>query len=144
MEITPPLYLALDSRTVPRGGFAAAQDDTDGMVEVGASGQVLRTLVTAGVILRGNQHQARASGRSRFRLDRASERRQDAKDRDIRGKNSETNRGDYGKAENERHKQRVHGQPNLSDVAFIRCTVQKSVYLRFFVCGGANLQSNPR
>jgi hypothetical protein len=96
------------------------------------------------VILRGNQHQAGASSGSGLRLDGAAERGQDAEDRDIRGENAKTNRGDYGKAENERHKQRDHSQPNLSDVAFIRCTVQKSVYLRFFVCRGANLQSNPR
>jgi hypothetical protein len=71
------------------------------------------------VILRGDQYQARTRGGKRFGLDRVAECGEDAEDRDIRGENSQTNRGDYGKAEKDGHEQRNHGQPTLATGLFI-------------------------
>ncbi len=69
-----------------------------------------RNLVAAGVVLRGNQDQARAA---RFRLRVAAERVQDAEDRDIGGQDAEANGRDDGDEEEDRHNKRDHGSTNL-------------------------------
>jgi hypothetical protein len=75
--------------------------------------------VAAGVMLRRDQQQPWA-GRSWFRLRRAAEGRQDGENRDIRRDNADSKRSDDGYAENDRHEERNHGQPILSNVACLR------------------------
>lgn len=60
----------------------------------------IKNLVAAGVVLRGDQDQARAA---RFRLGVAAERVQDADDRDIRGENAQANGRDDGDEEEDGH-----------------------------------------
>ena len=79
-------------------------------------------LVAAGVVLRRNQGQARAS---RFSLPGAAERGEDCEDRGVGGDDAETDRGDDGEAENNRHNQRNHDLPTLA--TFFFSTARKSV-----------------
>ena len=74
-------------------------------------------LVAAGVVLRGDQDQARTA---RFRLRVAAERVQDADDRDIRGENAEANGCDDGDEEENGHYERDHGRPTLEIQSLLR------------------------
>lgn len=68
-------------------------------------------LVAAGVVLGGNEHQARASW---LRLRIASEGLQDADDSDIGGENSEADGCEDGQEQNDGHKKRDHDQPTFT------------------------------
>ena len=70
----------------------------------------MKCLVAAGVVLRGDEDQARAA---RLRLRVAAERVQDADDRDIRGENAQADGCDYGDEEEDGHNERDHGRPTL-------------------------------
>lgn len=70
----------------------------------------MKSLVAAGVVLRGDQDQARAA---RFRLRVAAEGVQDADDRDIGGENAQAHGCDYGDEEEYGHNERDHGRPTL-------------------------------
>src|SRR5579863_8452585 len=70
-----------------------------------------RTLVAAGVVLPRDQHQA---GARRLRLRLAANCVQDAHEGRVSGENSETNRCDYGEAENQRHEERDHLSSTLT------------------------------
>jgi len=70
----------------------------------------MKCLVAAGVVLRGDEDQARAA---RLRLRVAAERVQDADDRDIRGENAQADGCDDGDEEEDGHNERDHGRPTL-------------------------------
>ena len=69
-------------------------------------------LVAAGVVLRGNQDQARAA-RFRVLLRCAAEGVQDADDRGVCGENAEADGCDYGGEEEDGHYERDHDRPTL-------------------------------
>jgi len=68
-------------------------------------------LVAASVSLRSNKDQARTRS-SRLGPRRATERKQNSHDSEIRGKNTKSNRSDNGKQQSERHQKRNHDQFN--------------------------------
>lgn len=78
-----------------------------------AAGQ--RFLVPAGVVLRRDQHQARA-GRFWLGLRRAAEHGENTEDYRIGGENSESNGSDDGGEENDGHEERDHDQLSLSEL----------------------------
>jgi hypothetical protein len=69
-------------------------------------------LVAAGVVLRGNQDQARAA-RFRLRLRGSAERVQDADDGGVGGENAEAYGCDDGGEEEDGHYERDHDRPTL-------------------------------
>lgn len=71
-------------------------------------------LVAAGVVLRGDQEETRAS-RSGNRLGTCgtAEGGEDAEDQCVSGEDAESNRGDDSRKENEGHQKRIHNLPDL-------------------------------
>jgi len=78
-------------------------------------------LVAAGMLLRGNQHQARADG---FRLRGAAEHRNDAEDQSIRGENAEADGREYRCAKNEGHNQRIHDRKPFYLQSLLNCQLR--------------------
>src|SRR5258708_25977433 len=76
-------------------------------------------LVAAGVVLRGDQYEARTLG-SRLSLRRLAKSLQNSDDGSISGTDAEAHGRNHGNAENEKHEERIHGQPPLSKCR-IRC-----------------------
>ena len=72
----------------------------------------LRESVAAGVVLRGDQHQAWAS-RSRFGVRRMAERAQDSEHCNVSGEDAEADGSDYGEAEDNGHQEGNHGVKSL-------------------------------
>ena len=71
-------------------------------------------LVAAGVVLRGDQDQARAA-RFRLLLGLAAERVQDADDGGVSGENAQANGCDDGGEEEDGHYERDHDRPALEN-----------------------------
>ena len=76
-------------------------------------------LVSAGLVLRGHEEQARSCSRGLCRRRRTA-RLQDSDDCGISRDNANSDRGDYRNAENQRHEKRNHGQPPCPNRSNIR------------------------
>ena len=131
--------MGLACRTEFGTGGALGNSGRKGRVELRSTDSRRRlsphpNLVPAGVVLRGDQDQARA-GRLRLRV--AAERVQDADDRDIGGQDAEANGRDDGDEEEDGHNERDHGSTNLRNSESV-------APLPPSYCLSANLQSTLR
>jgi len=83
-------------------------------------------LVAAGVVLRGDQDEARAAGFGLL-LRRAAESVQDANDGGIRGENAQADGCDDGEGKNDGHQERDHDRPTLEIQSLLRQLSQSIV-----------------